>query len=76
MHIYPIAIQYCHQLLILESVKDLIRYLRRDRNESMLARRYLGAANIVARDLIPLLVEFGPKDNDLFDVVLRYLFDH
>jgi timeless len=54
---------------ISETIKDLIRYLRRD-DESHEIRRYLGEAKILQSDLLPILRNFWEKE-DLFDVILR-----
>lgn len=53
----------------LETVKDLIRYLRRD-DESHDIRRRLGDTKVVQTDLLPLLKSYW-EENDLFDVILR-----
>lgn len=53
----------------LETVKDLIRYLRRD-DESHDIRRQLGETKVVQTDLIPLLKHYG-EQSELFDVLLR-----
>jgi timeless len=54
---------------ISETIKDLIRYLRRD-DENHEIRRYLGEAKILQSDLLPILRNFWEKE-DLFDVILR-----
>lgn len=53
----------------IETVKDLIRYLRRD-NESHETRRQLGATQVVQTNLIPLLKQ-NWQNEELFDVLLR-----
>lgn len=53
----------------LETVKDLIRYLRRD-DESHDIRRHLGNINVLQNDLIPLLRSYW-EETELFDVLLR-----
>lgn len=53
----------------LESVKDLIRYLRHE-DETRDVRQQLGAAQILQNDLLPLLVQY-PQDKALFDAVVR-----
>jgi timeless len=55
----------------LETVKDLIRYLRRD-DESHDIRRQLGEIKVLQNDLIPLLKSYW-EETDLFDVLLRLL---
>ncbi|CAH1404037.1 unnamed protein product [Nezara viridula] len=52
-----------------ETIKDVIRYLRRD-EDSHDIRRFLGNTKLLKTDLLPIL-ECHTKDNDLFDVVLR-----
>ncbi|XP_065170446.1 protein timeless homolog isoform X2 [Atheta coriaria] len=55
----------------LESVKDLIRYLKRD-DESHDIRRQLGETKVVQTDLLPLLKNYW-EQTDLFDVLIRLL---
>lgn len=55
----------------LETVKDLIRYLRRD-DASHDIRRHLGDTKVLQTDLLPLLKSYW-EETDLFDVLLRYL---
>ncbi|KAG5899963.1 hypothetical protein JTB14_034534 [Gonioctena quinquepunctata] len=57
----------------LETVKDLIRYLRRD-NENHDIRRELGDMKVLQTDLIPLLKNYHEED-DLFDVLLRLVMN-
>ena len=52
-----------------ETVKDLIRFLRRD-NDSCDTRRQLGDAEIVSKDLLPILKQYQ-EDRILFDTVIR-----
>ncbi|XP_050308820.1 protein timeless homolog [Anthonomus grandis grandis] len=53
----------------LETVKDLIRYLRRD-DETHDIRRQLGETAVLQSDLLPLLKSYW-EEADLFDVLLR-----
>ncbi|KAM4755053.1 protein timeless homolog isoform 1-T4 [Cyanocitta cristata] len=55
----------------LESVKDLIRYLRHE-DETRDVRQQLGAAQILQNDLLPILVQY-PQDKVLFDAVIRLM---
>uniref|UniRef100_A0A1Y1K941 Timeless N-terminal domain-containing protein n=1 Tax=Photinus pyralis TaxID=7054 RepID=A0A1Y1K941_PHOPY len=55
----------------LETVKDLIRYLRRD-DETYEIRRSLGDSQVLQTDLLPLLKGYWEQTN-LFDVLLRLL---
>ncbi|XP_068033904.1 protein timeless homolog isoform X3 [Anomalospiza imberbis] len=55
----------------LESVKDLIRYLRHE-DESRDVRQQLGAAQILQNDLLPILVQY-PQEKVLFDAVVRLM---
>ncbi|CAN7984470.1 unnamed protein product [Ixodes hexagonus] len=57
----------------IESLKDLLRYLRRD-DESHEIRRILGRIQVLKTDLLPLL-KFYSDDSTLFDIVLRLLVD-
>lgn len=59
-------------ICFVETVKDLIRYLRRDDDDHQI-RRHLGNAKVLQTDLIPIMIHHSDKE-DLFDVVLRYEF--
>lgn len=52
------------------TVKDLIRFLRRD-NETHETRLHLGAIAVVQMNLIPLL-KVKSKNLELFDIIIRY----
>lgn len=54
-----------------ETIKDIIRYLRRD-DESHEIRRQLGETKVVQTDLLPLLKSYW-EQNEIFDVVLRFV---
>uniref|UniRef100_A0A0A9ZGA5 Timeless N-terminal domain-containing protein n=2 Tax=Lygus hesperus TaxID=30085 RepID=A0A0A9ZGA5_LYGHE len=55
-----------------ETVRDLIRYLRRDEGGSHEIRRYLGNAKLLTTDLLPM-VQCHHKDVQLFDIALRLI---
>ncbi|XP_020640470.3 protein timeless homolog [Pogona vitticeps] len=55
----------------LESVKDLIRYLRHE-DETRDIRQQLGAAQILQNDLIPIVIQY-PQEKQLFDAVIRLM---
>ncbi|XP_027782427.2 protein timeless homolog isoform X1 [Marmota flaviventris] len=55
----------------LESVKDLIRYLRHE-DETRDVRQQLGAFQIMQSDLLPILTQHH-KDKPLFDAVIRLM---
>uniref|UniRef100_A0A8C0GF80 Timeless circadian regulator n=1 Tax=Chelonoidis abingdonii TaxID=106734 RepID=A0A8C0GF80_CHEAB len=55
----------------LESVKDLIRYLRYE-DETRDVRQQLGAAQILQNDLLPLITQYL-QDKLLFDAVVRLM---
>lgn len=55
----------------LESVKDLIRYLRHE-DETRDIRQQLGAAQILQNDLLPIVTQHG-QDKPLFDACIRYI---
>uniref|UniRef100_A0A8C6V9M6 Timeless circadian regulator n=1 Tax=Naja naja TaxID=35670 RepID=A0A8C6V9M6_NAJNA len=55
----------------IESVKDLIRYLRHE-DETRDIRQQLGAAQILQNDLIPIIIQY-PQDKQLFDAVIRLM---
>lgn len=52
-----------------ETVKELIRFLRRE-DDTCDIRRQLGHAQILQKDLIPLIKQYS-DEKLLFDVVLR-----
>lgn len=54
----------------LNTVKDLIRYLRRDGEEHEI-RRHLGQTKMLQTDLLPMLIDHG-ENAELFDVTLRF----
>ncbi|KAM5287939.1 protein timeless homolog [Ctenodactylus gundi] len=55
----------------LESVKDLIRYLRHE-DDTRDVRQQLGAAQILQGDLLPILTQHR-QDKPLFDAVIRLM---
>ncbi|CAN0373325.1 unnamed protein product [Rangifer tarandus platyrhynchus] len=55
----------------LESVKDLIRYLRHE-DETRDVRQQLGSAQILQSDLLPILTQHR-RDKPLFDAVIRLM---
>uniref|UniRef100_A0AAR2M4H9 Timeless circadian clock n=1 Tax=Pygocentrus nattereri TaxID=42514 RepID=A0AAR2M4H9_PYGNA len=55
----------------LESVKDLIRYLRHE-DDSRDIRQQLGAAQILQNDLLPIITQHG-QDKPLFDACIRLM---
>ncbi|XP_076124222.1 protein timeless homolog [Alosa pseudoharengus] len=55
----------------LESVKDLIRYLRHE-DDSRDIRQQLGAAQILQNDLLPIISQHG-QDKPLFDACIRLM---
>ncbi|XP_026322138.1 protein timeless homolog [Hyposmocoma kahamanoa] len=55
----------------LNTVKDLIRYLRRDGEEHEI-RRHLGQTKVLQTDLLPMLIDHW-ENAELFDVTLRLL---
>jgi timeless len=63
--VHPININHN----VSETIKDLIRYLRRD-DENHEIRRYIGESKILQADLLPILKDYWEKA-DLFDVILR-----
>ncbi|XP_014246467.1 protein timeless homolog [Cimex lectularius] len=54
-----------------ETLRDLIRYLKKD-GESHEIRRYLGNAKLLKTDLLPI-VQCHYKELDLFDVAIRLI---
>ncbi|KFP86640.1 Protein timeless, partial [Acanthisitta chloris] len=55
----------------LESIKDLIQFLRHE-DETRDVRQQLGVAQILQNDLLPILVQY-PQDKVLFDAVIRLM---
>lgn len=55
----------------IESLKDLIRFLRKE-EENCDIRRQMGAAHLVQKDLIPMLIHLG-ENEELVDIVIRLL---
>ncbi|XP_070758928.1 protein timeless homolog isoform X2 [Enoplosus armatus] len=55
----------------LESVKDLIRYLRHE-DDARDVRQQLGAGQIVQNDLLPIIIQHG-QDKALFDACIRLM---
>lgn len=53
-----------------ETVKDLIRFLKRE-DESCDIRRQLGAAQILQNDLLPIIKQYS-DDRVLWETVIRY----
>lgn len=68
---YSDGAKYHKEADCLETVKDLVRYLRKD-DESHEIRRALGDTRVVQTDLIPIVREHS-QDSELFDVTLRLL---
>uniref|UniRef100_A0A915JGS4 Timeless N-terminal domain-containing protein n=1 Tax=Romanomermis culicivorax TaxID=13658 RepID=A0A915JGS4_ROMCU len=55
------------------TLKDLIRYLRRD-NDRFSVRKLLCESNVIAHDLVPLLYTY-PEDSSIFDASIRLLIN-
>lgn len=55
----------------LETVKDLIRYLKRE-DEYCDVRRFLGECQIVQTDLLPIM-KYNKRDKELLETVVRLL---
>ncbi|XP_078057208.1 protein timeless homolog isoform X2 [Mustelus asterias] len=55
----------------LESIKDLIRYLRHE-DETRDIRQQLGAAQILQNDLLPIIAQY-PQEKALYEAVIRLL---
>nr|AUI80375.1 timeless 2 [Euphausia superba] len=68
---YSDGAKYYKEADCLETVKDLIRYLKKD-DESHEIRRALGETRVLQTDLIHLLRECS-NDDELFDVTLRLI---
>ncbi|XP_076063170.1 protein timeless homolog isoform X1 [Oratosquilla oratoria] len=68
---YSDGAKYYKEPDCLETIKDLIRYLRKD-DESHVIRRALGDTKVVQTDLIPIVCD-SSDDKELFEVTLRLL---
>uniref|UniRef100_A0A3B4WML2 Timeless circadian clock n=1 Tax=Seriola lalandi dorsalis TaxID=1841481 RepID=A0A3B4WML2_SERLL len=62
---------YHKEIDCLESVKDLIRYLRHE-DDTRDVRQQLGAGQIVQNDLLPIIIQHG-QDKGLFDACIRLM---
>uniref|UniRef100_A0A671Y9P5 Timeless circadian clock n=1 Tax=Sparus aurata TaxID=8175 RepID=A0A671Y9P5_SPAAU len=62
---------YHKEVDCLESVKDLIRYLRHE-DDTRDVRQQLGAGQIVQNDLLPIIIQHG-QDKPLFDACIRLM---
>ncbi|EDO48937.1 predicted protein, partial [Nematostella vectensis] len=56
----------------LESLKDLIKFLRRD-DSTCEIRRQLGNSKVLENDLIAIVKSCTPKEQDIFDMVIRLM---
>lgn len=63
--------EYQADVQVIESVKDLIRFLRRD-DANHEIRRILGHCNVLKTDLLPMLKKYHDH-TELFDVLIRLL---
>ncbi|CAL4069323.1 unnamed protein product, partial [Meganyctiphanes norvegica] len=68
---YSDGAKYYKEADCLETVKDLIRYIKKD-DESHEIRRALGETRVLQTDLLPLLRDHS-GDDELFDVTLRLM---
>ncbi|XP_040890183.1 protein timeless homolog [Toxotes jaculatrix] len=62
---------YHKEIDCLESVKDLIRYLRHE-DDTRDVRQQLGAGQIIQNDLLPIIIQHG-QDKALFDACIRLM---
>jgi timeless len=58
--------------LLVDVIKDLIRYLRRD-DDLHTIRRFLGRAKLLQTDLVRILVH-QVKNTELWDILLRCVY--
>ncbi|KAF6036278.1 TIMELESS [Bugula neritina] len=65
---------YIREQDAVDCVKDLIKSLRRE-NETCNIRRFLGQAQVLQEDLVPLIVYYGRADEELFEVTIRCLMN-
>ena len=59
-------------IFLIEAVRELIRFLRRD-DETHEIRRYLGTAKILEKDLVPILIH-RHSNEEILDLLLRLVF--
>lgn len=64
-----LALMVVIYLFIIESVKDLIRYLRHE-DDTRDIRQQLGAGQILQNDLLPIITQHT-QDKPLFDACIR-----
>ncbi|PIK58364.1 hypothetical protein BSL78_04681 [Apostichopus japonicus] len=63
--------KYMKEPYCLETVKDLIRYLRRE-DDTCDIRRQLGAAQILQNDLIPIVIQYN-RQTELLETCIRLM---
>ncbi|KAJ8036132.1 Protein timeless-like [Holothuria leucospilota] len=63
--------KYMKEPYCLETIKDLIRYLRRE-DETCDIRRQLGAAQILQNDLIPIVTQYS-RQSELLETCIRLM---
>lgn len=56
---------------LIDVIKDLIRYLKRD-NDTHVIRRFLGQTRLLQTDLVKILIHHV-ENIELWDVLLRYV---
>jgi len=64
--------EYFKSIDCLESLKDMIRFLRHDDLQTCDIRRQIGRSKVLQNDLVPLLVS-NPEDKWLTEILLRLL---
>lgn len=57
--------------LLIDVIKDLIRYLKRD-DDTHTIRRFLGQTKLLQNDLVKILIHHV-NNTELWDVLLRYV---
>ncbi|XP_042223789.1 protein timeless homolog [Homarus americanus] len=68
---YSDGVKYYKEADCLETIKDLVRYLRKD-DESHETRRVLGETRVVQTDLLPIIRDHG-QEAELFEITVRLL---
>ena len=66
---HPILVTSLLCFLLVETVKDLIRFLKRE-DETCDIRRQLGHAKIVQNDLLPILIQYKSEET-LWETLVR-----
>lgn len=59
---------------MIDVIKDLIRYLKRD-DDTHTIRRFLGQTRLLQTDLVKILIHHA-ENTELWDILLRYVLQY